>query len=304
MMRGWLVGGAAMAALAGLAIPTETATAGGKAGNRVPRSTATQAFAKLKQNVTTVAARGGPSARFDPVQDPVVGPVTGGIKVWGELVDPSTNQGTGQFVNMAKQPWKRNDRFYLWFETSSPVYVSLFQVYPGAQKAAGDRQRQVMPDSKFPESLKAIPAGTRTRFPVMFKMDDTNDPESMAILVQQTNATMTDATKNGDAVVDAPVMNNPGAGAPPATGGGVQTGGDDTAVGGGDQAVFRANRNRQILARFQSNPQSRERARFNAVSTPDPTSPVVSTNPEDVCVIALTQFATGFLEITLIKVPS
>jgi hypothetical protein len=113
--------------------------------------------------------------KFNPVPDGVNPPPTGlGVKVWAELTE---DPNAGKLVHPEKYKWHPKERFYLWFETCAPVYVSLYQDYQ--EKPT----RKVLPDDMYPTSYSAIVPGQPYRFPIKLEMDDNLHKELMAIVL-------------------------------------------------------------------------------------------------------------------------
>ncbi len=131
-----------------------------------------------------------------------VKPTQIGVKVWFELAD-------GTFVNPLARRWSPKERFYVHVEAAVPLYVSLLQVDP----KTGD-STTVYPSEKYENSKKVLQAGSSTRLPVVFAMDDDSNDEMMSLIVVRAdwlgvddeltrNAATSVESRNGRAVVTA-----------------------------------------------------------------------------------------------------
>lgn len=98
-----------------------------------------------------------------------------GVKIWFELAD-------GTKVNPLKRQWNAKEKFYIYVEAASPVYVWLFHETP-AQKGKPAQSAQIYPDKRYPKSVNAIQPGRKTALPVEFEMDDDDEDEIMSMLV-------------------------------------------------------------------------------------------------------------------------
>ncbi|MDR2755528.1 MAG: hypothetical protein LBC20_07450 [Planctomycetaceae bacterium] len=108
---------------------------------------------------------------------------TGVVKVWAVRADESGREYGGP-VSINRTPWKKKERFYLHFETATPIIVSLYQLYPetGHPGQFAD-SKVVLPDDKFPTSYDAIPPGNDVRLPILLEMDNTLVDEDISIAV-------------------------------------------------------------------------------------------------------------------------
>jgi len=93
-----------------------------------------------------------------------------GVKVWAELSDENGTH-TGKLVNIQRYKWQKNEHFYFWFETATPVQMSLVQYYDVGPSEA-KKPRLVSPNRDFPKTYATVPAGEATYFPQLFKTDD------------------------------------------------------------------------------------------------------------------------------------
>ena len=99
---------------------------------------------------------------------------TTAIRVWFELAD-------GRYVDPRFYRWAPGELFYVHVQSATPVYVALYQNFPGR----GMMSRQVYPDPRFPHSYQIIAPGVSTRLPVMFRTDMNFNPEYMSIVVSR-----------------------------------------------------------------------------------------------------------------------
>lgn len=132
-----------------------------------------------------------------------------GVKVWFELSD-------GTKINPLKHEWSARERFYIYVEAAAPVYVWLFHEKQ-TDKSSAEQSTQIYPDERYPNSVKAIQAGRKTRLPVRFEMDDDSNDEIMSMVVVRadwegiqsglTSQAVASVVKdeNGSAVVEAEI---------------------------------------------------------------------------------------------------
>jgi len=121
--------------------------------------------------------------KFDPVQAPGFcgnKPVKLGMKVWAELVGQDGQTGTGQYVNLERYRFKPKERFYLWFESASPIQISLFQHYYGP--TATKDSRLVLPQPDYPKSYETLLSGKPVRYPILLETDNDLRQELMSIV--------------------------------------------------------------------------------------------------------------------------
>ncbi|MDR2705266.1 MAG: hypothetical protein LBC02_05765 [Planctomycetaceae bacterium] len=151
------------------------------------RNAAVKAFAELTENVKkalsapdAVLKNEDGTTKFNaiaPVSVPlsngsgVVSGCTNAIKVWFELSD-------GRYVNPKYYRWAPNEIFYVHVLSAVPVYVTLYQNYPGISQS-----KRAYPDERFPASFRIIKPGEDTRLPVAFQMDGNHNTEFMSIVV-------------------------------------------------------------------------------------------------------------------------
>lgn len=117
-------------------------------------------------------------------------------KVWFELAD-------GVKVDPREHEWRAKEKFYVYVEATAPVFVYLFHEQP-AKDGAPAQSIQVYPNKRYPNSAKAIQAGTPTRLPVKFEMDDNAEDEIMSMVVVRADwePIQNDLTKPAAASVD------------------------------------------------------------------------------------------------------
>ncbi|MDR3109167.1 MAG: hypothetical protein LBU65_05705 [Planctomycetaceae bacterium] len=151
------------------------------------REAAIKAFTQLSENVKKdlsspdAVVKGDDGATKFRVIAPVDVPLANGsgtvsgctnaIKVWFELSD-------GRFVNPKYYRWAPNEVFYVHVQTAIPVYVTIYQNYPGISQS-----KRAYPDDRFPDSYRIVKPGTDTRLPVAFQMDGNHNAEYMSIVV-------------------------------------------------------------------------------------------------------------------------
>ncbi|MDR1268020.1 MAG: hypothetical protein LBK82_00710 [Planctomycetaceae bacterium] len=151
------------------------------------RDAAVKAFAQLTENVKktlsapdAVVKNDDGTTKFNviaPVSVPlssgtgVVGGCTNAVKVWFELSD-------GRYVNPKYYRWAPNEVFYVHVLSAVPVYVTLYQNYPGVSQS-----KRAYPDGRFPASFRPLKPGEDTRLPVAFQMDGNHNTEFMSIVV-------------------------------------------------------------------------------------------------------------------------
>ena len=112
-----------------------------------------------------------------------------GIKVWFQLEN-------GTCFNPVKRKMGAKEKFYVHVQAAVPVYVSLFQNYPDSRPES----KQVYPDTRYPDSFKAIQPGQSTRLPVLFEMDDDTRDEIMSMVVVRADAPQIQSTLSTQAV--------------------------------------------------------------------------------------------------------
>ena len=151
------------------------------------REAAVKAFEQLKKNAQqglrspeAVVKGADGTLKFGaiaPVEVPYAdnsGSLTGAtnaVKVWFELSD-------GRFVNPKFYRWAPNEIFYVHIESAVPVFVTIYQNYPGISQS-----KRAYPDERFPNSFRAVKPGEGTRLPVAFQMDGNHNSEFMSIVV-------------------------------------------------------------------------------------------------------------------------
>jgi hypothetical protein len=151
------------------------------------RDAAIKAFTQLSENVKKDLSSPDAVVKGDdgttkfrviaPVDVPLasgsgtVSGCTNAIKVWFELSD-------GRFVNPKYYRWAPNEIFYVHVQTAIPVYVTIYQNYPGISQS-----KRAYPDDHFPDSYRIVKPGTDTRLPVAFQMDGNHNTEYMSIVV-------------------------------------------------------------------------------------------------------------------------
>ncbi len=96
---------------------------------------------------------------------------TNAVKIWFELSD-------GRFVNPKNYRWAPNEVFYVHVQSAVPVYVTIYQNYPGISQS-----KRAYPDDRFPNSFRMLKPGEGTRLPVAFQMDGNHNNEFMSIVV-------------------------------------------------------------------------------------------------------------------------
>jgi len=136
-----------------------------------------------KGTASVVVADKTTSSRFNPVPVVVPGPtptpVAFGVKIYASLAD-SSGKESGTFVCIPKYKWHSNEYFYVYLESTTPIQVGFYQDYP--ENGMITKTRQVLPDPNFPESYGTVVPGQAFKFPTLIKMDDSQEPEFMAIV--------------------------------------------------------------------------------------------------------------------------
>ncbi|MDR2754591.1 MAG: hypothetical protein LBC20_02690 [Planctomycetaceae bacterium] len=151
------------------------------------RDAAVKAFAELTANVKkalsapdAVVKNSDGTTKFNaiaPVSVPLssgteaISGCTNAVKVWFEL-------SNGRYVNPKYYRWAPNEVFYVHVLSAVPVYVTLYQNYPGISQS-----KRAYPDARFPNSFRALKPGEDTRLPVAFQMDGNHNTEFMSIVV-------------------------------------------------------------------------------------------------------------------------
>ncbi|MDR1384706.1 MAG: hypothetical protein LBJ67_12810 [Planctomycetaceae bacterium] len=151
------------------------------------RDAAIKAFAELSENAqkgltapnALVKGDDGTSkfAAIAPVDVPLAngsGAVAGcnnAVKIWFELTD-------GRYVNPKAYHFAPNEVFYVHVLSAVPVYVTLYQNYPGVSQS-----KRAYPDGRFPNSFRSLKPGEGTRLPVAFQMDANYADEYMSVVV-------------------------------------------------------------------------------------------------------------------------
>lgn len=151
------------------------------------RDAAVKAFDQLTENVKKGLAAPEPivkgadgTTKFSaiaPVDVPmasgtaVVSGCTNAVKIWFELSD-------GRYVNPKYYRWMPHEVFYVHVQSAVPVYVTLYQNYPGISQS-----KRAYPDARFPSSFNMLRPGEGTRLPVAFQMDGNFNNEYMSIVV-------------------------------------------------------------------------------------------------------------------------
>jgi hypothetical protein len=117
---------------------------------------------------------------FDPVKVPgIPDPSTLGVKIWASLATKDGKE-TGQYVCIPKYKWHANEYFYVYITSATPLQVGFYQDYP--ENGMITKTRQVLPSPEFPESYQTVLPGQPYKFPTLIKMDDSLEPEFMAIV--------------------------------------------------------------------------------------------------------------------------
>jgi hypothetical protein len=98
------------------------------------------------------------------------------VKVWFELSD-------GRYVNPKYYRWAPGEVFYVHVLSATPVFVALYQNYPGISES-----KRAYPVDRFPASYNAIQPGIPTRLPVAFQMDLNHNSEYMSIVVTKADS--------------------------------------------------------------------------------------------------------------------
>ncbi|MDR2441084.1 MAG: hypothetical protein LBE12_17120 [Planctomycetaceae bacterium] len=151
------------------------------------REAAIKAFAELTENVKkalsapdAVVKNSDGTTKFNviaPVSVPlssgteVISGCTNAVKVWFELSD-------GRYVNPKYYRWAPNEIFYVHVLSAVPVYVTIYQNYPGISQS-----KRAYPDARFPNSFLSLKPGQATRLPVAFQMDGNHNTEFMSLVV-------------------------------------------------------------------------------------------------------------------------
>jgi len=184
-------------------------------------------------------------------------------------VDAKTGMEKG-FVNLSLYKWLPEELFYLYFETSVPVHVGLYQDYPNTTMAT----RKVLPDTNFPDSFKTIMPGGPYKFPILMKMDKTNEAEFMSIVFV---AAGTQPMAINETPKDA------GSGSPPEDG---------------------VARYQKAMEEINKKARKSAKARFNVAQQPMLTPMQIQTpvmNPDEVAVCAFGPEHYGFIQLKLFK---
>lgn len=151
------------------------------------RDAAVKAFAQLTANVKDALAGPAPivkgpggDTKFSAIAGVDVPMASGGgmlsgctnaVKVWFELSD-------GRYVNPKYYRWAPNEIFYVHVQSAIPVYVTIYQNFPGISQS-----KRAYPDARFPSSFQMLRPGEGTRLPVAFQMDGNYNNEYMSIVV-------------------------------------------------------------------------------------------------------------------------
>ena len=256
------------------------------------RATLINVGTTLNKTAQDAAASSVKDPRFHPAKPVIDGKevtVCGVVKMWAVLADKTGKEISGP-VNMKLHKWQAEEYFYLYFESATPILVSLHQLYPETGHPMAGETRLVLPDKEFPKSLEAIPAGTAVRMPILMQMDRTLVDEAMGVSIQCLN--IGNAAPTGNATLDAPPIVT-AAQAPQAS----------EVDGGGATIATRQINYANTAARlgFVGKQYSiPERARFSAVSevaTPAGPNPSI----DDVAIILACGSHINFVKITLHK---
>jgi hypothetical protein len=225
----------------------------------------------------------GDAGRYGPVDVPINGkpvPVKMMVKVWAMPV--KDGRETGQAVHLEKYKWQRKERFYLYFESAVPVQIGLYQDYVGDR--APERR---LPDGKHPESYKTLMPGRSQRLPVLLEMDDNLHDELMSIVAVV-------AGSQPELSINQPEKQKPEKQTPPKE--------EKVAV------VTRARSHGEAMDTISrkcraGNKRFRATSQFLDVSNQvaDPGSQVISTNPDDVAIIAFGPETFGYIQLKLHK---
>jgi hypothetical protein len=210
--------------------------------------------------------------KFNPVPDDPKPPTGLGVKVWAELTE---GPNAGKLVHPEKYKWHPKERFYLWFETSSPVYVALYQNYQEQPT------RKVLPDEKYPLSYSAVLPGQPYRFPIKLEMDDNLHKELMSIVLVAGTSPDININQNKPQVL---VM-NPGDNQP--------------VLDKGAKMKFA-----EGMDKAYKDMHGKPNAKFNPSTQDDQQNPSirpVSDRPDDVAVICIGRENSGYVQLTLFK---
>jgi hypothetical protein len=152
----------------------------------VERDVAVKAFDELFANAQKEPLDITKFNAVAPVSVPIVATTTdteptplscaNAVKVWFELSD-------GRYVNPKYYRWAPGEVFYVHVLSATPVFVALYQNYPGISES-----KRAYPVDRFPASYNAIQAGVPTRLPVAFQMDLNHNNEYMSIVVTKADS--------------------------------------------------------------------------------------------------------------------